>query len=335
MQVSFLVLARDDGETVGRCLAHVARVAQPGDRVVAVDDGSQDGTGAAILHFAAEHGFAEGVAFAPLLLGSRTPGDLGICANLALDHATGDAVVFVPGSGWLDGPGFRASRDAMDETGADLWVAGLLEWTGGAPRPGFDPPGAGGDGLAGAAARVPSLWRSIVRRTLLDRLEARLPEGGACGAVPWYWMLALGAARIGCHDRPLCHREVDLARPFDGAALAARHADLGRRLGLVRRRRRQLALSAFLWQVDRELARRPPLSSEAFLGEARRALRAVPPWTWRGVDLSPLASADLILALRRGSLGHARALLHAAALRRLSHDLARRTGSPADGPSEA
>lgn len=299
-RLSFCLLARQDAAGIARAYRSIWATAEPGDEVVALVDGSGDETATLARRFVAEHGCPEAVDHRVISLGSRTPGDLGILANLALAAATRELVAFVPGRGVVDTAGLRAARAAIASADAEVWVAGLTLLQGGAePRTVSDPPELAPDPYTQALARIPSLWRSVIRRQLIERTGFRFAEGGSGAEIRAHWDLVRRARGVGVQRMPVAGIDAPVGS-FDAAALMREWADVGRTIGPVRRRTRFIALRACLWQLDEALSFGPPQSSAAFLAQGRRAMRGVPPWVWRLGNPAPARIDGLVRALRSG-----------------------------------
>ena len=235
MRISFLVTTCNIAPYVGRCLDSVAACARAGDEIVVIDDGSIDGTAERVLGFgarlAADHG--DSVGYAPVCLGTNTPGGVGIPANLALARATGEAVFFVDGDDWLDAAGFAAARARFEAGSDEVLIANYLEYDEAAGSTRSPADRARWAGLATAnsaeARRLLALsmiavpWRKFYRRSLLERHAIRFPEGDFFYEDnPFHWQVCLKAESIGFHDRVLCYHRVN--RP--GQTMMAQGAEL-------------------------------------------------------------------------------------------------------------
>ncbi|NDU71897.1 glycosyltransferase [Actinomadura sp. DSM 109109] len=96
--------------------------------VVAVDDGSTDGSGAELDRFAAEHPDVIRVLRQPNSGGPAAP------SNRALDHATGRYVYFVGADDYLGPEALERMVDAADEWGSDVLVGKMVGVNGRAVR---------------------------------------------------------------------------------------------------------------------------------------------------------------------------------------------------------
>jgi len=224
MTLSFIVTTFDVLPYLGRCLASLAACARPGDRVIVVDDGSDDGTAERLEALLAESGFAPGVALQPILLGANTIGGVGIAGNTGLHAALSDpaceAVFFVDGDDWLVPEGFRICRSAFEAKRPDILIANYAEYNDGEDsyrRPadtalwGQVPRLPAGDTEAArqlALKMIAVPWRKFYRADFLRAHGLRFPEGDFFFEDnPFHWEVCLKAETIGFFSRGLClHR---------------------------------------------------------------------------------------------------------------------------------
>lgn len=238
MRVDFIVTSFDIAPYVGQCLDSLRAVVQPGDSVIVVDDGSADGTAEAVEAALAADGWPDGVGRQAILIGTNTPGGVGIPANIGLMHTGGDAVFFVDGDDWLDPGGFRAARAAFAAANAggaraDILIANYLEHD---QATGRDHPPADArrwaelPRAADAAARrrlalglIAVPWRKVYRRDFLTRHALRFPEGRFFYEDnPFHWAVCLAAEGIAFADTVVCRHRIN--RP--GQTMAATGVEL-------------------------------------------------------------------------------------------------------------
>lgn len=237
MRLSFVVTSYNILPYIDRCLDSLAAVVRPGDRVILVDDGSDDGTAECVAGRAAA-GFGPDVGVLPVLFGTNTIGGVGIGANTGLTEALGDpdceGIFFVDGDDWLEPSGFLAARAAFVVSGVDVLLgnydeydeqAGNRRWPADAGRwrrvPGLGDNVEAARDLALSMIAVP--WRKFYRADFLRRHGLRFPEGRFFFEDnPFHWAVCLAARRIAFHDAVLCHHRVN--RP--GQTMAATGAEL-------------------------------------------------------------------------------------------------------------
>lgn len=223
MRLSFIVTSYDILPYIDRCLNSLAAVVQPGDRVILIDDGSEDGTANRVAGRAAA-GFGPGVSVLPVLFGTNTIGGVGIAANTGLIEALGEpgceGVFFVDGDDWLEPSGFRAARSVFAASEADVLLGNYEEYD--------EQSGSRRQADAGRWRRVPGLgddleaardlalsmiavpWRKFYRADFLRRHRLRFPEGRFFFEDnPFHWAVCLAAGHIAFHDAVLCYHRVN------------------------------------------------------------------------------------------------------------------------------
>lgn len=233
MTVSFIVTTYNVAPYIERCLSSLAEVAQPGDEIIVVDDGSDDGTPALLTAFAAAGTLDDSIAVHPIFLGTNTPGGVGIGANLGLAAAQCDTVFFVDGDDWINPAGFNRARASWARQTHDVMITNYLThdtednqaaapadnhlWTTlntSAPL---------GDIRLQALAFIAVPWRKFYRRAFLENSNLRFPEGDYFFEDnPFHWAVCLAAQSIGFEDRIICYHRVK--RP--GQTMASTGAEL-------------------------------------------------------------------------------------------------------------
>jgi hypothetical protein len=321
MRTDFIVTSFDVAPYIGQCLASVAAVVRPGDAVIVVDDGSADGSDAAAEAALAGPGWPAGVERRAILIGTNTPGGVGIPANIGLMHAAGEAVFFVDGDDWLEPAGFRAARAAFEASGADILIANYREhdvatgrdrapadarrWSG---RP------AGGDAAAHrrfALGLVAVPWRKFYRRDFLARHRLRFPEGRFFYEDnPFHWAVCLAAGGIAFHDAVLCRHRVN--RP--GQTMAATGVELTAFFDHYETIRAGLpagdaalegaALDWLLAQMSWHVGRLSPAAFWPYAARAAAALAAPEAAVWAGAMARHAGTqvAGIAAALRAGDV---------------------------------
>lgn len=220
MPISFIITTYNIRPYIEACLASVAKIAQGGDEVIVVDDGSDDRTVEAVQAFSAEIGFAAGVEFRPVYLGVNTMGGVGIGANIGMSEATRGTIFFVDGDDWIEEEGFRRARAHWSMYPTDILFTNYLEYdqlndstkhpadsqkwqrlTNGLKlkerrRLGLD------------LIAVP--WRKFYRRDFLQQNELRFPEGDFFFEDnPFHWAVCLAASSIGFVNAVTCYHRIN------------------------------------------------------------------------------------------------------------------------------
>ncbi|RJL19684.1 glycosyltransferase family 2 protein [Paracoccus siganidrum] len=291
MAISFIVTIRDVAPTITDCLADLAAVARARDEVILVDDGSQDGTVDAATACLADPGFAEGVAVNPIWLGTRTPGGIGIRANVGLSAASRETVVFVDGDGRIQHDGFQRARAHWVMHPADILLTGYqeLDPSGAATRPAAEARCWNQLDRAASLARLrdqalafaAAPWRVFHRRTFLERHGLRFSETDApLAEVPFHWATCLAADSIGFLDTVTCHRPVPPEDSLDPAAVFTRFAAI---LELLPADELALQETAACWLLDRMEAQAghlPATGLHAYATAGATALAAIADPVW-------------------------------------------------------
>lgn len=116
--VSVVVAIHDVRPWVEACLASVLAQTHTHLEVLAVDDGSTDGSGDVCDRYAAVDPRVRVV--------HKSNGGLSDARNAGLDMATGEWVMFLDGDDWVDPGAVATMLNAAKETDADVVVAGFL-----------------------------------------------------------------------------------------------------------------------------------------------------------------------------------------------------------------
>lgn len=212
MQVSFVVTSYNIEAYIQKCLETLAGCVRAGDQVIVVDDGSTDQTVARIRASFLEGYWGADIEFVPVLLAKNTHGGVGIAANIGLAHATREAVFFVDGDDWVVPNAVHAARDAFAAGGYDLLLANYRVFD--EDRQIEDRPSdaelwsqvpvlsSGREHSRDLALEMNSVpWRKFYRRSFLDGLGLRFPEGDFFYEDnPFHWSCCLRAETIGFLD---------------------------------------------------------------------------------------------------------------------------------------
>ena len=325
MRLSFIVTSYNILPYIDTCLDSVAAVARPGDRVIVVDDGSDDGTAERVEARLAA-GLGEGVQVQPVLLGTNTIGGVGIGGNIGLSEALADpecdGIFFVDGDDWLEPAGFAAARAAFERGEDEILLANYGEyddqgrtyrrpadaarW---AALPRLAPGIEAARDLALSMIAVP--WRKFYRADFLRRQGLRFPEGRFFFEDnPFHWAVCLAAGRIGFHDSVLCQHRIN--RPGQtmastGAELMAFFDHYETIIALVPGQDAGRAGAALDWLLNNmswHVDRLAPQAFWAYAGRAADVLAAVPDSHW-GAAARRFAATQIggiAGALRRGDV---------------------------------
>lgn len=297
MAISFIITTFNIRSYIGRCLESVAAVARPGDQVILIDDGSDDGTLETVQAFAAEDHFAQDVELLPVYLGTNTMGGVGIGANIGLCAATRDTVFFVDGDDWIDHAGFTRARAYLAMHPTDILVANYLEYDESADRS-KHPADASrwaklDNGLPLETLRDHAIgliavpWRKFYRREFLEKNKLRFPEGDFFFEDnPFHWAVCLRADSIGFVNSTVCHHRIN--RPGQtmastGKELAAFFTHFQTIIAGFPRSNRSDMLGACLWLLNNMTWHMGRLSSSArphYATAAHDALKNIPEDIW-------------------------------------------------------
>ncbi len=292
MSTAFVVTTFDVAPYVGRCLASVAACARPGDQVIVVDDGSTDGTDAVARQ--ALDRLAAGVAGDLIALGANTPGGVGTAANIGMDAAARDHLVFVDGDDWMAPGGYAAAMEVARRTGADVTIADYREHheaTGESRRPADralwsvaapDVP----DRLR-ALRHIAVPWRKVYRSAFLREAGPRFPEGDFFYEDnPFHWRVCLAAERFAFVPAVIAHHRIGRAGQTMGASgieLTAFFGHYRTIQGALPPAEPALAVEALGWLLENMAWQLGRLSPEAILPYAAAAaecLAEVPGAVW-------------------------------------------------------
>lgn len=323
MSISFILTSHDIQPYLGQCLRSLAAVARPGDEVIAVDDGSTDGSAEMIGTGLAGFGFDPGVSLQPVCLGTNTMGGVGIPANIGLSMATRDTVFFVDGDDWIEPDGFNRARAQMTITPADILIANYRVFDDArqaSSRPAdsdrwhrLNHRGDIETLRLQALSLIGVPWRKFYRRSLLEAHALRFPEGDFFYEDnPFHWAVCLAASSIRFYDIALCQHRVN--RPGqtmaqDGMALAAFFDHFETIERLLHPNDTDYRLLAISWLLENMAWHSARLSADAFYPYAVQAasvLSGIPNDLWslafaRNKHLHPVWFAAE--RLRRGDVG--------------------------------
>ncbi|CUH89373.1 putative glycosyltransferase EpsJ [Phaeobacter sp. CECT 5382] len=232
MKFSFIVTSWNIEDYIGACLDSLAPCLAPGDELIVIDDGSDDGSCEEITAALARLK-ERGAALRPIFLGVNSPGGVGIPANVGLREATGEAIFFVDGDDWVDAAGLQAARRRFEAQNCDVLIANYRVYD--AVQDQFSPPSdqslwRGVEGCRSLQERrhlalqmVGVPWRKIYRRSFLEAHKIRFPEGDFFYEDnPFHWQVCLAATEIGFFNRSVCSHRMGRA----GQTMAATGADL-------------------------------------------------------------------------------------------------------------
>lgn len=174
-RLSVVIAAYNVEEYLHTCLESVARQTLSDVEVVIVDDGSTDGSGGIADEVAARHGWT--VLHVP-------NGGLGRARNIGMERASGDYVVFLDGDDLVPRDAYELMVHALEESGSDLVVGGVLRYDGAhaVPSP-LHEKAIRGTRLRTHITSRPELindttaWNKTYRRSFLVGHGLRFPEG--------------------------------------------------------------------------------------------------------------------------------------------------------------
>jgi glycosyltransferase involved in cell wall biosynthesis len=296
--VTVILPAKDAGAYIGTTLETLSR--QFDDpaalKLVAIDDGSRDDTGALMRQYAERFPQAE-VLRNPIARGLAT------ARNQGLDHVQGDAFCFLDGDDWMQPKRLEVLVTRLRELDADflrtdhVTVAGPQRTLVRAPHPWrehvMSPRQAILPETETTMVDYPYAWAGIFHRRVLDSGLAGFPEGlFTAEDRPWIWRLHLQAQSFAVVDAPALlyrrgvatsltqtrdRRQLDFARAMDEViAVVEQDPESARFLPkviwtalalsshhLVRARRMRPSLRAEMRTGIRDMLRRLPAAETA------------------------------------------------------------------------
>lgn len=206
--VTVILPAKDAGANIGTTLTTLSR--QFDDpallKVVAIDDGSSDDTGAQMRHFGERLEHVE-------VLRNATPVGLASARNQGLQRVEGEFFCFVDGDDWMQPLRLQSLTAAMRELACDFvrtdhvtvtegrrqLVRAPFAWRGTSvsPRDAILPPD------ETTMVDYPYAWAGMFHRRVHDAGLATFSEGlFTAEDRPWIWGLHLGAASFAVVDAP-------------------------------------------------------------------------------------------------------------------------------------
>lgn len=211
-RVSVIVTAWNVAPYIETALQSVLDADLDRPEIIVVDDGSSDETCARIDAVMRRN---QGRAiWRPVYLAGNTPGGVGAAANIGLDEAHGDMVVFLDGDDWLTPDVLRRALDRLDRSGADMLFSDCLDFLAPEGRMVGYPDArlwAMAEGAPTAQALrsallrfAPMPWRKIYRRAFLEREKIRFHVGDYFFEdTVHHWDAVLAARKITLMRAPL------------------------------------------------------------------------------------------------------------------------------------
>nr|WP_314841054.1 glycosyltransferase family 2 protein [uncultured Microbacterium sp.] len=206
--VTVILPAKDAGAYIGTTLETLTR--QFDDpaalKLVAIDDGSSDETGALMRRYAERFPHSE------VLVNPRARG-LATARNQGLEHVEGDAFCFLDGDDWMQPQRIAVLARRLRELDCDFLRTDHVTVTGGvrvvkpAPYPWRERVGSPREAILPAdeptMVDYPFAWAGIMHRRLLDDgLAGFTPGLFTAEDRPWIWRLHLQARSFAVVDAP-------------------------------------------------------------------------------------------------------------------------------------
>lgn len=206
--VTVILPAKDAAPYIGTTLETLLRQFDDPTalKLVAVDDGSSDGTGDQMRHYAERFAHAE-------VLANPKPVGLASARNQGLAHVEGDAFCFIDGDDWMQPRRLQVLNSQLRELNCDFLRTDHVRVTGPA-RKVVRAPFAWRGVVASPRDAIlpvddttmvdyPYAWAGIFHRRILDQGLATFPEGlFTAEDRPWIWRLHLQASSFAVVDAP-------------------------------------------------------------------------------------------------------------------------------------
>lgn len=206
--VTVILPAKDAGEYIGTTLETLTR--QFDDpaalKLVAVDDGSSDDTGALMQRYAERFPHAEVI---------RNPRAVGLASarNQGLSHVEGDAFCFLDGDDWMQPRRLQVLTSRLAQLGCDFVRTDHVTVTEGrralvrAPHPWRERVASPREAILpddeSTMVDYPYAWAGLFHRRIIDRGIAEFPPGlFTAEDRPWIWRLHLRAESFAVVDAP-------------------------------------------------------------------------------------------------------------------------------------
>lgn len=181
-RVTVIIPARDVADVIEPAVRSVLAQTLPDWRVIAVNDGSRDGTGAILRELAQRDGRFS-------LIEHDQPRGLGAARNVALERVETEFVAFLDGDDEMRPDALRLATDSLIASGSDMLVGAYTRlravngiWTRGPVQPWVEAstvPARVGTDLDEHPDLVGNIvaWSKITRTSLWRRTGVRFPEG--------------------------------------------------------------------------------------------------------------------------------------------------------------
>lgn len=207
-QVTAILPAKDAASYIGTTLETLLRQFDgPASlKLVAIDDGSRDGTGDIMRTY------AERFAHAEVITNARAQG-LATARNQGLAHVEGDAFCFIDGDDWMQPLRLQVLAEQLHALDCDfirtdhVRVKGQERSVVRAPYPWRGVVVAPRDAILPADAKTmvdyPFAWAGMLHRRVIDERLADFSDGlHTAEDRPWIWRLHLRARRFAVVDAP-------------------------------------------------------------------------------------------------------------------------------------
>lgn len=303
MTISFIVTTYNVAPYISHSLASLAKVVRPGDEIIIVDDGSTDETPALMTDFIRTGSFGREVETKPIFLGTNTPGGVGVGANIGLDAARCDSIVFMDGDDWINPKGFNPARAQWQQCPHDILITNYLTYdtdteTSAPPADnhlwtGLNREAPLEDMRLQALAFIAVPWRKFYRRAFLEAQGLRFPEGNHFFEDnPFHWAVCRAAEHIDFANRITCYHRVNRPGQTMGStgiellAFFTHFDSIWSQIPATKPRFRQQAGHWLLENMAWHMARLAPEARAAYATIGARTLARIDDTTWAELQRS-------------------------------------------------
>ncbi|WP_310618936.1 glycosyltransferase family 2 protein [Flexibacterium corallicola] len=218
MKLSIIVTSYNVAPYIRDCLGDLVQQDVQDYEVIAVDDGSTDGTQSTIQEYADRYSFVR-----PVFLTENSIGGVATAANVGLDKAIGEYIAFADGDDRYDKQMFSKLLKAAVKHDSDLAICDyyvLNDKTGKLTEPADEKRWKGLkskdyielnlEGTKNILRFISVPWRKIYRKELLDENSLRFPVGDYFYEDnPFHWFTVVKANSIACVSEKLCRHRVN------------------------------------------------------------------------------------------------------------------------------